>query len=444
MARWLIGGKTFTASITRRDRRRRQRSGVIVVQTRFVVSFREPRTGRRKQLFFERQKDAVATRDALVASVVTGSYAEAHTNLTVAEVADYWLCNRKSEVKPSTWDSYRQAAGYITGPVLVGTSLERHVYARTGEKPEGAQVIEMLGPRLIADLTTADIRSWHKTLAAQVSSYTANVAKKYLRAALALAAEDFHLRVPPMPAMRGRGRAKPRKAILTPAQVGQLLVAALRDAQRGIYYAFPFLTGVRPSEQLALLWEDVDLAADVVRIRRMQERDGSITDLTKTAAGTREIPLSPLLRSMLMRWQSLCPSKAGEPNRVFPALGDITAAEHKKRGGALSYANFRTNYWRPALLALGLTYVTPHSARHAFISILQSRGIEVGLVAQLAGHANATVTIGHYTQAVRGGEAAMLALEQAYGTHGIEREPGPHFKEESLPEIGSATNRVAR
>jgi len=402
VARWLGGPRAFTASITKRDRKRRQWSGSMVVQTRFVVSFREPRTGRRKQLFFERHKDAVAMRDALVASVLTGTSAGSQTNLAVAEVVKYWLDNRRGEVKPTTWESYRQAAGYIIGPLLVGTKLQRHVYARTGEKAEGARLIDMLGPMLIAHLTTADIRSWHKTLIAQVSAYTANVAKKYLRAALALAAEDFHLRVPSMPSMQGRGRTRPKKVILTPAQVGQLLAAALRDVQRGIYYAFPFLTGVRPSEQLALLWGDADLAAGVVRIRRMQERDGSITDLTKMAAGTREIPMSPLLRSMLARWRSICPSKAGEPSRVFPALGSMDAAEHKKRGGVLSYTNFRTNYWRPALVALGLPYVTPHSARHAFISILQAKGIEVGLVAQLAGHANATVTLSHYTQAVRG------------------------------------------
>jgi integrase len=414
VARWLGGPRSFTASITRRDRKRRLASGAIVVQTRFVVSFREPRTGRRKQLFFERQKDAVAMRDALVASVVNGTYAEVQTNLTVAEVVNYWLDNRRGEVKPATWESYQQAAGYIVGPLLVGTKLERHLYARTRAKPEGAGLIDMLGARPIADLTTADIRAWHKTLIAQVSAYTANVAKKHLRAALALAAEDFHLRVPPMPSLRGRGRLKPRKAILTPAQVGQLLAAALEDPQRGIYYAFPFLTGVRPSEQLALLWEEVDLAVGAITIRRMQERDGSITDLTKTVAGTREIPISPLLKSMLTRWRSLCPVKPGGPSRVFPALGAVEAARHKKRGGPLSYTNFRTNYWRPALIALGLPYVTPHSARHAFISTLQSTGIEVGLVAMLAGHANATVTLGHYTQAVRGGEAAVLALERAY------------------------------
>jgi integrase len=415
VARWLMGPKTFTASITKRDRRRRQRSGVVLVQTRFVVSFREPRTNRRKQLFFERHKDAVAMRDALVTSVVTGTYAETQTSMTVAEVVDYWLKNRRGEVKGSTWDSYRQAAGYIVGPLLIGSKLERHLYARKGLRPADAQHIDMLGPKLIADLTTADIRGWHKTLVAQVSGYTANVAKKHLRAALALAAEDFHLRVPSMPTMQGRGRMKPRKAILTPAQVGSLLEAARADVLKGIYYAFPFLTGVRPSEQLALLWEDIDLAAGTVRIRRMQERDGSITDLTKTAAGTREIPISALLHSLLARWRPICPSKTGEPWRVFPALGSIEATEHKKRGGSLSYTNFRNNYWRPALAAQGLPYVTPHSARHAFISTLQAKGIEVGLVAMLAGHANAAVTLGHYTQAVRGGAAAIGALEEAYG-----------------------------
>jgi integrase len=43
---------------------------------------------------------------------------------------------------------------------------------------------------------------------------------------------------------------------------------------------------------------------------------------------------------------------------------------------------------------------------------LQAQGIEVGLVAKLA------VTLGHYTQAVRGGEAAVAALERAYEVAG--------------------------
>jgi hypothetical protein len=49
-----------------------------------------------------------------------------------------------------------------------------------------------------------------------------------------------------------------------------------------------------------------------------------------------------------------------------------------------------------------------------FISTLQAQGIEVGLVAKLAGHASAIVTLGHYTQAVRGAESAVAALERAF------------------------------
>jgi integrase len=130
---------------------------------------------------------------------------------------------------------------------------------------------------------------------------------------------------------------------------------------------------------------------------------------------------------------------------VFPSLGADRSINHIKRGVPLSYVNFRSNYWRPALLALGLPYVTPHSARHAFISTLQAQGIEVGLVAKLAGHANANVTLGHYTQAVRGGEAAVAALDDAYRSRPLAAgsDCGSGYGEVNLPvsAIGSGNQR---
>src|SRR5262245_33003515 len=111
LASWLSRPMTFTASITKRDRRRRLKSGAVVVQTRFVVNFRDPATGRRKQLFFARQKEALAMRDAMLASMATGSYTEVSTDLTVAAAMAHWLEHRRREVKPGTWDSYQQAAG---------------------------------------------------------------------------------------------------------------------------------------------------------------------------------------------------------------------------------------------------------------------------------------------------------------------------------------------
>ena len=54
-------------------------------------------------------------------------------------------------------------------------------------------------------------------------------------------------------------------------------------------------------------------------------------------------------------------------------------------GGPILYQNLRKRYWQPAFKRLGLPYVTPHSARHSFISTMQVQGIEVGLVAKIAG-----------------------------------------------------------
>ena len=61
-----------------------------------------------------------------------------------------------------------------------------------------------------------------------------------------------------------------------------------------------------------------------------------------------------------------------------------------------------------------LNTVTPRSARHSFISTLQVQGVEVGLVAKLAGHKNAVATPSHYTHAMRGGVRAVEMLDRAY------------------------------
>lgn len=101
---------------------------------------------------------------------------------------------------------------------------------------------------------------------------------------------------------------------------------------------------------------------------------------------------------------------------MFPGLGSRQAWPLPRVGGGgiLLYANFRTRMWRPLPRRAKVPYVTPHSARHAFISILQAESIEVGLVAKIAGHKSPAVTLSHYTRAVRGGEAASLAIDRAF------------------------------
>ncbi|GBD47030.1 phage integrase [Methylopila sp. Yamaguchi] len=397
-------------------RKRKLKSGAIVIQDRYVLNYLDPNGGRRRQEFFERKRDAEVRQRALQMQVAEGVYVDERTVPTIGEAITHWLADREGNVKATTLKGYEVVCAVIRGPVLVGTPRERAEYTAAKVKPKGATFVQMLGEVKLNEITTAAIRIWHRSVVDQCGVYTANRAKAHLKSILALAEEDFKVRAPTMPTGLSRARHKPKKAILTSELIRDVIQAA-RDDEFGIYYAFPFLAGTRPSEQLGLLWEEVDFDKNVIRIRRIQERDGSLTEMAKTEAGTREIPMGATLRELLLAWRLRCPRKDKELHRVFPGPGRLQPWPKPRLGGGgpLLYQNFRKRYWEPTFERLKLPYVTPHSARHSFISTLQAQGIEVGLVAQIAGHANPTVTLGHYTQAVRGGAAAITALEQVYG-----------------------------
>jgi integrase len=414
----LINGRfamTLNINLTRRLRRRKLKDGSVVEQARYVLNWRDPRTGEREQRFFERQREAQERRSELVAAHDRGVYSSSPRSVTVEAAVAAWLETKRGAVRPITFATYKFQSRYVVGPLLPGAARRAIIRSGVGAKPK-ARAIELLGREKVQELTTRRIRGWHKLISDEVSVYCANKAMQILKAALALAAEDHEFRPPAMPMGLQRQRDKARKMVLTPDEVAKLLAAARHDLGKGVYVAFPFLAGTRPSEQLGLLWDDVDFEVNVIHVRRIQMRDGSLCEFTKTAAGVREIPMSPRLREMLIAWRVRCPRRDGKLERVFPAPGVARAWPLPRQGGggALIYGNFRRRYWVPTLKRLGLPAVTPHSARHSFISVLQAQGVEVGLVAKLAGHKNAVVTLSHYTHAMRGGEDAVKALDRAY------------------------------
>ena len=389
-------------SINKRIRKRRRADGSTVEQPRYVVDYRDPISATRRQFFFSKRKDAEAKRAELIAEMATGRYASPST-ATVEIAMQNWLDDRKPKVKSVTFTTYERAAHYVCDP----------------PKPQGgAKAVSPglgLGAVKLNALQTAEIRRWHNALREQVGHYSANRAMGFLKAALALAAEDFGIRPPAMPKIdRVRGKAK--KAILTPEQIATLIAAAKADPERGVYIAMPFLTGMRIGEVLGLQWRDIDFERNEIHVRRVQENNGATCEATKTEAGMRTIQMGPMLRQLLLQWRQRCPRLDGELVRVFPTPGRRQPWPKPRRGGGgpLLYSNYRVQYWRPFLEKLGLPPVTPHSARHAFVSVLQSEGVEVALVAKLVGHSNPAVTLGIYTQAMRGGDVAAEVLEKAY------------------------------
>ncbi|QMU59668.1 MAG: tyrosine-type recombinase/integrase [Boseongicola sp.] len=404
-------------TINRWTRRRINAAGSRVTQKRWTVNFNCPETGQRRRLSFASKAEAETHRERVLNEITGERYFNPNTNPTVAEVVEHWIEVKRGMVKRQTIAGYRPLLKIIVGPILQGTPQERVHHALTGEKPyRDTKLLQMLGPFKVSELTTAQLRRWHNQVRNEVGAHTANRVISMLKGILALAEEDFGVRICSFPTNLAKRKSKPKKDILNPEEVAQLLTYTRIDKERGIFVAFPFLTGVRVSEQLGLLWEDVDLDRNTITIRRVLERDGTTTDQTKTEAGERDIPISPTLRAMLLEWRLNCPRADGELYRVFPGPGVPRQWPLPRIGGGgpLLYSNFLKRYWKPAFKAAGIRYVTHHSARHSFVSTLQAQGVEVGLVAKLAGHANPAVTLGHYTQAVRGGAEALAVLDAAY------------------------------
>jgi integrase len=386
-------------NIAKRIRKRPRADGGIVEQPRFVVDFRDPVSQARRQFFFEKRKDAEAKRAELIAAMATGRYASP-TTATVTTAMQNWLDDRRPKVKGVTFTTYERAARYVCEPVADET---------------GSIVHAGLAKIKLTDLQTAEIRRWHNALRERSGHYSASRAMAMLKAALALAAEDFGIRPPAMPKIdRVRGEAK--KKLLAPEQIAKLIAAAKADPERGVYVATPFLTGMRIGEMLGLQWPDIDFDRNEIHVRRVQENDGAAFEATKTEAGMRTIPMGGTLRAMLLDWRERCPRLDSELVRVFPTKGIRLPWPRGRQGGGgpLLYSNYRTAVWKPFLERLGLSGMTPHSARHSYISTLQAAGIEVATVSKLVGHANPTTTLAVYSHAVRDGEMAAEALERVY------------------------------
>lgn len=399
------------------NRKRTGPDGSLIKIKLHTVNFRCPDTGDKRRLSFKTKAKAEAHREALMAEFAGDTYFDFSSNPTIREVAGHWLEAKRGTIKPQTVKSYKCHLVPIIGPLLQGTPQERGLHAITNIKPnKDAKLLLMLGDYKVSELTTAQLRRWHGLVREECGPFTANRCMSFLKSILALAVEDFGAKSCAIPSNLPRRKHRPKKEILSPEEVAKLIAFAKADKAKGIYYAFPFLTGVRVSEQLALRWIDICFEKNVIHIRRVQERDGSTTDTTKTESGTREVPISATLCVMLLEWRLRCPRLDGQLHRVFPSQGVPQQWPLPRVGGgaALLYGNYRKRYWSRSLKAAGVKHVGHHSARHSFVSTLQAQGVEVGLVAKLAGHSNPAVTLGHYTQAVRGGAEALAMLDKAY------------------------------
>jgi integrase len=170
---------------------------------------------------------------------------------------------------------------------------------------------------------------------------------------------------------RGGGRA----VIPTKAEL-KLLIDRSPDRWRPLIVVAIF-TGMRISELRGLRWSDVDLDAGVVHVAQRADQYGAIGS-PKSKAGTRDIPLVPLVVNTLKQ----CP-RSGE--LVFT----------NTQGNQLFYSNFHKFAWKPLVKACNLDFEF-HSLRHAAASLFIELGWQPKRIQAVMGHSSITMTFDRY------------------------------------------------
>ena len=155
-------------------------------------------------------------------------------------------------------------------------------------------------------------------------------------------------------------------------------------------------TGMRPGEVLGLSWEDVDLVAGTLSVRRTMSREkgGFRLGPPKTNSSERLVAVSADVVAVLRSWEQSRPEVVWYPGATIVPEGFRQVCS--RENGAI----FTGNAWRwgldSGLRRADLQHFRLHDLRHTHASLLLLDRVPMHVVSARLGHANIQVTINLY------------------------------------------------
>jgi integrase len=206
----------------------------------------------------------------------------------------------------------------------------------------------------------------------------------------------------------------PEMRPLSPTQARTLLAAAEGNRLTALY-VLAVTTGMRQGELLGLGWEDVDLDAGTVRVRRTLTlaRGGPRLTEPKTRRSRRQIRLTASAVDALDRNRE---RQEAEGAAKGDGWNDQGLVFRTRRGTPIRRDNLHSKSWKPLLRRAGLPDVRFHDLRHTCATLLLTKGVHPKIVSEMLGHSSIAITLDTYSHVIPGlGEAAALAMENALG-----------------------------
>jgi integrase len=290
--------------------------------TAWLVDYRDS-TGVRRARQFRTKREADAFNVQARSELAAGTHTADSASITVREAGDLWIgrCER-DRLEAGTLLDYRQHLKLHILPFLGGTKLCRLTVPMVNAFRD-----QLLDAGRSPDMT----RRVLKSLAALVGEAQSR----------GLAATNVVRDI----TRRRNKRIETRPIMPTQAELQAIVVAT--PAPRRPLILTALLTGLRSSELRGLQWGDIDFQRSMLSVRRRADRYNKLGP-PKSDAGTRAIPLSPMLINTLRSWRLECPK--GDLDLVFP----------NGAGNVESHANLLHRVFWPIQLHAGVVVMKEH------------------------------------------------------------------------------------
>jgi integrase len=269
----------------------------------------------------------------------------------IEEYLDEWLTAKSKVVKASTEQGYTKIINNLIIPKFKG--------------------------KVLADIKRPDIRKWLAEM--NCSNKRLSNIQSVFRTAMQDAVDDELLEVNPLYGWKYENKQAPKiEDDVDPFSEAEqsLILSELSGQDRNIFQFF-FWTGLRPSELVALQWDDIDWQRGTISVTKSLTQAAIEFEEPKTKAGNRDVKiLAPALEALTNQKQHtylankhiFTNSRTGEP-----ISGDQV---------------LRKTVWQPALKRAKVKYRRPYQTRHTYASMMLTAGESISWLAQQMGHAD--------------------------------------------------------
>lgn len=309
----------------------------------------------------------------------------------------------RSTIRTGTFDYAEHFQGFKPAASPVTFAEYAKAWLETLTTDEGTAAIygdyiniwsRAFGSKLLTNIKHTHIKTAVATRARTVSGKSVNNSLTPLRAVFASAVADEIIADTPMKLIANLSHQYPKPDPLTHDEMFAVLAYMQSHYHEQVYnyFDFAFATGLRTSEEVGLMWSQVDWPGETAMIdrARVKGRDKG----TKTSS-VREVDLTPRALAALSR-QKVHTFMRGASMPVFTnpqtGLGWVDDNIQRER------------FWYPALRALGLRKRDAYQTRHTFATHALMGDVNVAYIARQLGHANTAMLFKHYAKWIDGAD----------------------------------------